>query len=87
MSISTKLMGIFASTLIISVAFLVFPESKKGKVFYFGILAILIGWFGVEVYLHSDVIYALLENIFHTCISAIVLGAVAVFVMNFFIKS
>lgn len=30
-------------------------ESKRVKIIYYGILVILIGWFGIELYINKDI--------------------------------
>lgn len=39
-----------------------YPDSKKSKIVFFGVLVILLGWFGVEAYMHGGVC-ALLDKI------------------------
>lgn len=76
-----QLFVFLASIYVISLV-LFFPESKKGRIIYAGLGAILAVWFGVEAYTQGSV-YALLESVYNYSVPLIV----ASFIFGFVLKA
>lgn len=75
-----QLFVLLASVYVIGLV-LFFPDSKKGRIIYAGLGAVLAVWFGVEAYTLGSV-FGLLENIYNYSVPLIV-GS---FVFGFILK-